>query len=139
MCVAIHNQVVQYKVSVTQDLAWVDNATQWRGLQSLVKVVTETRFYISSLRDLSAQKSYELARGHWRVENQLHWQLDITFHEDQLRHWTALAPENLALVRKIALNIAHTHTQKLSKKKFLKKMAWSDTYTLEILTKVFKL
>ena len=99
---ASHNQVVKYEVSVTQDVAWVGNATQWRGLQSLVKVVTEnplrgteTRFYISSLHDLSAHKSYELARGHWRVENQLHWQLDITFHEDQLRHRTALAPEIL--------------------------------------------
>lgn len=143
---ASHNQGVNYEVSLSHDLSWVENASAWKGLQCVVKVESqselrgkETRYYISSLTDLTAQKAYELARGHWRIENQLHWQLDLTFNEDRLRQRTEKGPENLALVRKIALNVAHMHEKKLSKRKFLKKMAWNENYCSEVVTKVFNL
>lgn len=143
---ASHNQVVDYEVAVSQDFSWVDNAPRWSKLNSLVKVTTqsplrekEMRYYISSLDNLSGAKAYELARGHWRIENQLHWQLDVTFKEDQQRHRTGNAPQNLALIRKIVLNSAHMYQKGLSKKKILKKMAWNEQYCLEMIKKVLQL
>ncbi|MDX2304855.1 MAG: ISAs1 family transposase, partial [Microscillaceae bacterium] len=143
---ANHNQVVDYEVAVSQDLSWIDNAPLWANLQSLVKVTTqsplreqENRYYISSLDKLSAQKAYELARGHWSIENQLHWQLDVTFKEDQQRHRSGNAPQNLSLIRKIVLNSAHMHQKGLSKKKILKKMAWNEQYCMEMIKKVLQL
>lgn len=143
---ASHNQVVSYEVGLSQDLTWVDNAPEWSALHSLVSIKTqsplrgpETRYYISSLEKLSAQKAYELARGHWKIENQLHWQLDVTFKEDRQRHRTEQAPQNLSLIRKIVLNCIQMQEKKLSKKKVLKKMAWNEKYRLDMIKKVLNL
>lgn len=143
---ASHNQVVDYRVSVCQDFKWVDSKEKWQELKSLVKVETqsknrgkEERFYITSLSDLTANKSFEIARGHWASENKLHWQLDVTFKEDQQRHRTGNAPENLALVRKIVLNTAQMKETKLSKRKILKKMAWNDEYFIKMMKDILNL
>ena len=65
---------------------------KWKDLKQLVKIVamrqikgktsTETRYYISSLENDHAEKFNEMVRGHWSIENQLHWHLDVTFRED---------------------------------------------------------
>jgi len=65
---------------------------------------TENRYYISDLV-LDAEKAAELIRGHWSIENRLHWFLDVCFGEDGCRARTNHAPENLNVLRKTALRL----------------------------------
>ena len=67
----------------------------------------EQRFYISS-RTLSAEALAKAVRAHWGIENRLHWVLDVNFGEDACRIHKDHAPENLSLLRKIALNLIRT-------------------------------
>jgi len=138
-----HNAVTSYQVSVCHDLKWIENATEWKDLYSLacVKSVSDkrgevSRYYISSIPNLTAKQAYELARGHWSVENKLHWQLDVTLREDSKRNRKEFSAENFSLLRKIVLNIAQIHEPKLSKKRIIKKMMWNQDYCLLMLAKI---
>ena len=62
------------------------------------------RFYISSLMR-SADAFVTMIRQHWDIENKLHWSLDVTFNEDHSRIRKDYAPENMAAVRHVALNL----------------------------------
>ena len=64
----------------------------------------ETRYYISS-SDAPAEKLAQAVRGHWRIENQLHWVLDVVFNEDQSRLRKGHGARNMAVVRHFALNL----------------------------------
>jgi predicted transposase YbfD/YdcC len=110
----------------------------WEGLKTIVKIEStriieqvsnvEIRYYISDQEDCSPQYFSSLSRGHWGIENQLHWHLDVTFKEDACRVRTANAPENLSTLRKLALQII-THTNdKLSMKKRRVKAAFDIEY-----------
>jgi predicted transposase YbfD/YdcC len=66
---------------------------------------TEVRYFISSLLGDDAEKFANAARGHWSVENNLHWVLDVAFDEDQSRVRKDNAPENMAMLRHVALNL----------------------------------
>ncbi len=73
-------------------------------------------------------------RSHWAVENALHWVLDVTFREDDSRVRDRTAARNLALLRKIALNIVgRDRTSKASVRGRRKKAAWNDAYMLKLL------
>jgi predicted transposase YbfD/YdcC len=97
-----------------RDVAWLTRSEQWPGLRSLVLVESERtmrgetscerRAYISSL-DASATRLSALVRNHWHIENRLHWVLDVTFGEDHARVGRKNGAENLAVVRKIAINL----------------------------------
>lgn len=101
--------------------------TQWEGLQTLVKVeasiiikgqkTTQVRYYISDEPEIDAKYFNQLTRSHWGVENHLHWHLDVTFNEDNCRARKGNAPENLATLKKLALQIITEHTDNLSLKK----------------------
>ena len=97
-------------------------------------VAVETRFYISSLRP--QVKAFAAAvRGHWSIENQLHWVLDVAFQEDGSRVRKDHAPENLGLVRRIALSLLKRAP---SKKKVgvackRKQAGWNDAYLVQVL------
>ena len=91
----------------------VDPEERWAGQKRVVrltstsqvgeKTTSEVRYYISSL---DVDKSVNLyIRDHWRVENSLHWTLDVVFREDAGRKRDKRAAENFAIVRKIALNL----------------------------------
>lgn len=97
-------------------------------------VAAETRFYISSLRP-QVKAFAEAVRGHWGIENQLHWVLDVAFQEDASRVRKDHAPENLGLVRRIALSLLKRAP---SKKKVgvackRKQAGWNDDYLVEVL------
>lgn len=96
------------------------------------KIETEQRSYISS-RALSATAFAEAARGHWGIENNLHWTLDVTFHEDQSRLRTGHGAKNMAVVRHFALNLLRQAVDKRSIKRRRKRAAWNPNYLLEIL------
>jgi len=69
-----------------------------------LKTTTEKRYFLLSL-PLSAQRFADVVRGHWGIENRLHWVLDVAFREDQSKVSQGYAPENLAVLRHIALNL----------------------------------
>ena len=68
------------------------------------KESVERRYYLSSLKN-DVEKFARAVRGHWGVENQLHWVLDVIFNEDQARARSGYAAENLALTRRMAINL----------------------------------
>jgi predicted transposase YbfD/YdcC len=73
-------------------------------------------------------------RSHWQVENQLHWCLDVSFREDACRTRTGNAPENLAVLRHIALNLLKQEKScKLGMKSKRLKAGWDDSYLLKVL------
>ncbi len=93
----------------------------WKSLRTLIKVTahrqtqgtttTEDRYFISSLK-APARRILKAVRGHWGIENRLHWVLDIAFREDESRVRKDHDPENLAILRHIALNLLKQDTSK---------------------------
>ncbi|PBN45184.1 ISAs1 family transposase [Sphingobium sp. D43FB] len=90
------------------------------------------RWFLLS-RPLTAKRLIEVARAHWTIENQLHWVLDVAFEEDAARSRKDHAPQNLALIRKLALNILRTHPDKGSIKGKIKRAGWNDAFLLSML------
>ncbi len=116
----------------------------WPALHTLVEISCEVvegdttmrtvRHYISD-EDWDKAAYYNmLARGHWGIENQLHWHLDVNFHEDASRARSGFAPENMSLLRKLALQIVKNHKDKRSIRKRLFRAALDKNYLTEILT-----
>ncbi len=108
-----------WTVADPDSLAFVRQCGQWPKLQTLVmlraerqvngKRSVETRYYISSLEN-DASLVLQSVRSHWGIENKLHWVLDIAFREDESRIRKDHAPENMAIVRHIALNLLKRET-----------------------------
>jgi predicted transposase YbfD/YdcC len=96
------------------------------------KIETAQRSYISS-RVLSATAFAEVVRGHWAIENNLHWSLDVTFNEDQSRLRAGHGAKNMAVVRHFALNLVRQVADKRSIKRRRKRASWDPKYLLEIL------
>jgi predicted transposase YbfD/YdcC len=124
-------------------LAYIDPDHAWPGLKSAVciestrrigdAVSTEARHYLSSLPP-DAELLNRVVRSHWGVENRLHWVLDLAFHEDSSRTRADHAPENLAIIRHIALNLLRGDpTRRIGLKNSRFKAALSDTYLRSIL------
>jgi predicted transposase YbfD/YdcC len=90
------------------------------------------RWFVLS-RHISAKQLIDVARTHWTIENQLHWVLDVAFEEDAARSRKDNAPQNLALLRKLALNMLRSHPEKGSIKGKIKRAAWNDAFLLSVL------
>ena len=94
---------------------------------------SEIHYFLSSCPDSPAVLGQAI-RSHWAVENALHWVLDVTFREDDSRVCDRTAARNLALLRKIALNIVgRDRTSKASVGARRTKAAWNDSYMLQLL------
>ncbi|EBV1275949.1 ISAs1 family transposase, partial [Salmonella enterica subsp. enterica serovar Oranienburg] len=72
-------------------------------------------------------------RSHWEVENKVHWVLDVTFNEDDSRIRAGDGAENVAVIRRFALNLARLHPLKDSMRSKLKQAGWSDKFRSEII------
>ena len=96
------------------------------------KTERETRFYITSL-SLPAERVGPMIRDHGAVENSLHWVLDVTMNEDQSRNRKDHGPENLALLRRLALNLAKLEPSKGSMKGKLKQAGWDNAFLAKLL------
>jgi predicted transposase YbfD/YdcC len=124
-------------------LDWFADLAQWEGLQSVGvvesireikgQIQTERRYFLSSLpRDV--QRLAGAIRSHWGVENQLHWVLDVQFNEDQSRARVGYAAENLATLRRLALNLLKRETTKKRGIRGKQKNAgWNHAYLLRLL------
>jgi predicted transposase YbfD/YdcC len=93
----------------------------------------ERRYYLVSL-DGGVERFAQASRGHWGIENKLHWSLDVVFHEDDSRIRTGHAPENMTLIRKFALNLLAKETSsKGSKKAKRLKAGWDNDFLIRVL------
>jgi predicted transposase YbfD/YdcC len=92
--------------------------------------ITVRHFVLS--QPLPAAKLLAVARAHWSIENQLHWVLDVVFDEDRARNRKDHGPENLAILRKLALNALRSHPDKASLRRKIKKAGWDDAFLLSL-------
>ena len=97
------------------------------------KETLHKRIYISSLTDDSPEKYANLVRGHWGIENNLHWHLDLTFREDDSRVRKDNGPMNLNIFRKFGLFLLTHEPIKISLKRKRKKASRDDNFMVEIL------
>ena len=105
-----------------------------RGVSGTSKVEAEIRYFLTSCGDDPAVLARAIRR-HWAIENGLHWVLDLTFREDDSRVRDRTAARNLALLRKIALNlVARDRSSRTSLRRRRKKAAWNNDYMLRIIT-----
>ena len=91
-------------------IAMVENHVEREGRKS-----TERRYYLSSVK-LDAQAFAAAVRAHWGIENRLHWVLDVVFHDDLTRLRTGSGPQNMAVVKHIAMNLVRNPNDKHSLK-----------------------
>jgi predicted transposase YbfD/YdcC len=91
------------------------------------------RYFLLS-KYTSATRLLHVARCHWSIENQLHWVLDVVFDEDGNRARKDHAPENLAILRRLALNILSSHPSPISMRQKVKTAGWNDAFLLALLS-----
>jgi predicted transposase YbfD/YdcC len=90
--------------------------------------------YIALSRLLSPEKLADVVRAHWSIENQLHWTLDVVFEEDDARTRKDNAPENLAVIRRLAHNILRAHPLNISLASKMRRAKWSKEFFFELFT-----
>lgn len=139
-----HGRITTRRTTVTNDVAWFEGKERWIDLKSFImqesitsikdKVTSETRFYISSLEG-DAQIHARFIRGHWSIENQLHWRLDAQFGEDNSLIHKNHAPANLSILRKIALAILKKDTsRKMSVSRKQRLAAYDNSFLQHLLS-----
>jgi predicted transposase YbfD/YdcC len=82
---------------------------------------------------MSAKRLLQVVRSHWSIENRMHWLLDVVFHEDASRARKDNAPENLAVLRRLALNLVRSHPDRISMRQKVKRAGWDDAFLLDLL------
>lgn len=138
-----HGRVVLRTVRCVQELEWLPQIEEWENLKGIVEVVsertekgkttTEHRYYITS-KEATAEKLAMIIQSHWGIENHLHRQLDVNFAEDASPVNTGHAAENLAIFRRLALNILGPG-KGLSDRR--KRAAWEEDFLTEVVRKFF--
>lgn len=138
-----HGRGEQRRAWVSSDVSEIDTVDRWQGIKTLVRVEAtrvingeqsiENRFYISS-RLLSASEALDASRGHWSIENELHWVLDVAFREDDCRVRAGNAAENFSILRQLALSLLKQRTEAKCGIQGRRLMAgWNDAFLLRTL------
>jgi predicted transposase YbfD/YdcC len=94
-----------------------------------------TRYFLLS-RQLAPDAALNVVRSHWGIENRLHWVLDVVFDEDRARARKDHAAVNLALLRRLALNLLQSDPYKASIRRKIKRAGWQDEYLFTLLTQM---
>ena len=139
-----HGRIEIRKCWTIEKIDWLIPRHNWPGLKSISAVEckrivgekesTERRYFISSHFGRPAQEMAGFIRNHWRIENELHWSLDVSFNEDSCRTRTKNAAENLARIRRIALMmLKNEKTCKLGVKSKRAKAGYDRDYLLTVL------
>lgn len=143
-----HGRIEERTVTISREADWLDGDRRFPGelrlpgATTIVKVRsrtelkdrcrTDTRYYISSA-PLAAEAAAQAVRGHWGIENRLHWVLDVVFGDDQSRLRTGHGAKNMAVVRHFAINLVRAVTDKKSLKLRRKVAGWDVGYLASIL------
>jgi predicted transposase YbfD/YdcC len=143
-----HGRIEERRTSVLREVDWLGGTRRFPGelrlpgTACLVRAEThvhtkratrtETRYFISSRALLPADASAAI-RGHWAIENRLHWVLDVTFAEDQSRLRKGHGARNMATVRHFALNLVRQADDRRSIKSRRKTAGWDPDYLSGIL------
>jgi predicted transposase YbfD/YdcC len=139
-----HGRLVRRRVFACADLTPFATLADWPGLATVVavetirgipgrgKVTAEIRHYLSSAA-LPPEVLAAAIRNHWRIENGLHWVLDVVFREDRSRIRAANAGANLAMIRRVAVSLLRRAPGKGSGVTKRLKAGWDDDYLLQIL------
>jgi predicted transposase YbfD/YdcC len=88
--------------------------------------------YAVMSRHMPAQRMMAVNRQHWGIENNLHWQLDVVFREDDARSRKNYGPQNLSVIRRMALDILRAHPDNRSIARKMKLATWSKPFFLEL-------
>lgn len=109
-----HGRIEQRSICVCMALEWLPQAQTWPGLKAIIEVLSERevegkisfeiRYYFSS-RKATAKKFAGWIRGHWSIENPLHWVLDVIFREDAAQAKAGFIAENMAFFRRLSMNV----------------------------------
>ena len=140
---ADHGRIEVRRHAVCHDVGWLFSDRRYAGepafpgLAAIAMVEAETerdgktsrerRYYLSSV-PLDAKTFARAVRAHWHIENRLHWVLDVVFHDDLARLRTGHGPENMAVVKHMALNILRQAKPKTSLKNRRKLAGWNLDY-----------
>jgi len=143
-----HGRIEERMVTVSREADWLSGNRRFPGelrlpgVKTIIKVRsrtelkdrcrTDTRYYISSAI-LTAHAANEAVRGHWGIENRLHWVLDVVFGDDQTRLRTGHGAKNMAVVRHYAINLVRAVADKKSIKLRRKAAGWDVRYLAAIL------
>jgi len=141
-----HGRIEQRNVWLTDDVQWlIERHPRWKSIKGIAivdsrrevqgKVSREQRLYITSHSDKNADFIANAIRSHWFVENRLHWQLDVSFNEDQNRLRSGYGAENFSMMNKIALNLLKNEKSvKVGVKTKRLKAGWDENYMMKVLT-----
>jgi len=132
-----HGRIETRRYALSANLAWLDAMSQWTGLKALGvvestreikgKTSIERRYFLCSFADL--QRFAQTVRDHWRIENSQHWVLDVQFGEDANRSRKDHSAANLAVIRRMALNLLRNDPDpKRSLRRRKMRAAFSDEY-----------
>lgn len=137
-----HGRIETRTAALTTDIAWLQESHHWPGLAAIGKITAsreingkttaETRCYLLS-QAFAPERFNAIVRSHWGIENGLHWVLDVVMDEDQARNRKDHGPQNLALLRKLALNLAKLEPSKGSMRGKLKQAGWDNVFLTQIL------
>lgn len=139
-----HGRIEKRQYWYTHDVQGLGTLERWPKLRGMVmcratrtfkgETSVEDRYFITSCTHDDVAVIADAIRNHWAIENGLHWVLDIAFLEDQSRIRSGYAAENLAAIRKIAINVIKKSTSRKGGVKTKRLQAgWDDTYMQEIL------
>ncbi|MCK8788047.1 ISAs1 family transposase [Roseomonas sp. NAR14] len=143
-----HGRLEQRRHRVSHDIGWLLSERRYPGeaaLQGLAMIgevearvtrdgltSTTRRLYLASAR-LDAAAFARAVRAHWAIENSLHWVLDVGFDEDRARHRRDNAPENLAILRKLTLNLLQRTRPGISIRRKRLRAGWSDDFARSVI------
>jgi predicted transposase YbfD/YdcC len=144
-----HGRCVRRRVFVRTEAADLATLSDWPELQTVLaveairnvngtdRVEAEIRYFLSSYSGDPEVLAHAIRR-HWSIENNLHWVLDVTFREDDSRVRDPVAARNLALLRKMAINlVGQDRSTSASLRGKRKKAAWDNDYMLQLLQATF--
>jgi predicted transposase YbfD/YdcC len=136
-----HGRLEVRRYWIAEELGTLSNRERWKGLRSIGMVERECwighsrsierRFFINSI-EADAKRFAAAVRGHWGVENRLHWRLDVLFREDANRIRKGNAPAILTAIRHLCMNLFEQESSKIRLSKKQRKATWNDDYRAKV-------
>ena len=106
--------------------------TTERLIKKTGEVTEESRYFICNLKT-GVDEISKVIRGHWEIENNMHWILDVAFREDECRKRSGNTAENFSIVRHLALNLLKSEGSKKSIRRKRNIAGWDETFLIKVL------